>query len=117
VSVAGPGRSAGGTGWVNARPIQPPRLGAGTWSLSWHRFLANQVHLLLHAAAYALLDTLRAWRVAASNAQLTLETMRLRLIKIGGRVRQLPKRVHLRLASSHPGEPLWLLLAAHWGRS
>jgi hypothetical protein len=85
--------------------------------LSCHRFLANQVRLLLHAAAYTLLHTLRSWLVAAGSARLTLETLRLRLLKIGGRVRHLATRVHLHLASSHPGEPLWHLLAAHRGRS
>jgi len=85
--------------------------------LSCHRFLANQVRLLLHAAAYTLLHLLRSWLVAAGAARLTLETLRLRLLKIGGRIRQLATRVHLRLASSHPGEPLWYLLAAHRGRS
>jgi hypothetical protein len=81
--------------------------------LSCHRFLANQVRLLLHAAAYTLLHTLRIWLVAAGSERLTLETLRLRLLKIGGRVRQLASRVHLRLASSHPGEPLWHTLAAY----
>lgn len=85
--------------------------------LSCHRFLANQVRLLLHAAAYTLLHALRAWLVAAGSEKLTLETLRLRLLKIGGRVRHLATRVHLRLASHHPGEPLWHLLAAYQGRS
>jgi hypothetical protein len=85
--------------------------------LSCHRFLANQVRLLLHGAAYVLLDTLRRWLVAAGTARMTLETLRLRLLKIGGRVRQLATHVHLRLASSHPGEPLWHRLAAREGRS
>ena len=85
--------------------------------LSCHRFLANQVRLLLHAAAYTLLHRLRIWLVAAGSAPVTLETLRLRLLKIGGRVRQLASRIHLRLASSHPGEPLWHLLAAARGRS
>ena len=43
--------------------------------LSCHRFLANQVRLLLHAAAYTLLHTLRTWLVAAGSARLTLETL------------------------------------------
>ena len=63
--------------------------------LSDHRFWANQFRLLLHAAASWLLDTLR-----------------LRLLKVGGRVRELATRVRLHLASSHPGQPLWDLLAA-----
>jgi hypothetical protein len=48
---------------------------------------------------------------------MTVETVRLRLRKIGGRVRQLATRVHLRLASSHPGELLWHRLAGREGRS
>ena len=84
--------------------------------LSCHRFLANQVRLLLHAAAYWLLDTLRRWLAAAGAARTQLDTLRLRLIKIGGRVRQFAGHVHLRLASSHPGEPLWRLLAARPAR-
>lgn len=84
--------------------------------LSCHRFLANQVRLLLHGAAYCLLDTLRRWLVQAGTARMQLDTLRVRLLKIGGRVRQLPSRVHLRLASSHPGEPLWHRLAAREGR-
>ena len=85
--------------------------------LSCHRFLANQVRLLLHGAAYWLLDTLRRWLVRAGAERMGLETVRLRLLKIGGRVRQLATRVHLRLASSHPGEPLWHRLATREGRS
>jgi hypothetical protein len=84
--------------------------------LSCHRFLANQVRLLLHGAAYWLLDTLRRWLVAAGADRMQLDTLRLRLIKIGGRVRQLAMRVHLRLASSHPGESLWYSLATREGR-
>jgi Transposase DDE domain group 1 len=85
--------------------------------LSCHRFLANQVRLLWHGAAYWLLDTLRHWLVEAGTERMQLETLRLRLLKIGGRVRELATRVHLRLASSHPGEPLWHRLAAREGRS
>ncbi len=84
--------------------------------LSCHRFLANQVRLLLHGAAYWLLDTVRRWLVAAGSARMQLDTLRLRLIKIGGRVRQLATRVHLRLASNHPSEPLWYRLATREGR-
>ena len=80
-----------------------------------HRFWANQFRLLLHAAAYWLLDTLRRWLVQrlGQAAQVQLDTLRLRLLKIGGRVRELPGRIHLHLATSRPGEPLWFALAAH----
>ena len=84
--------------------------------LSDHRFVANQFRLLLHAAASWLLDTLRRWLTAAGAERLQLDTLRLRLLKIGGRVREWLTRVRLHLASSHPGQPLWALLAARPGR-
>jgi Transposase DDE domain group 1 len=84
--------------------------------LSCHRFVANQVRLLLHAAAYWLLDTLRRWLCQVGVARLQLDTLRLRLLKIGGRVQEWLTRVRLHLASSHPGEPLWALLATRPGR-
>ncbi len=81
--------------------------------LSCHRFWANQFRLLLHAAAYWLLDTLRRWLLQAGLPRLQLGTLRLRLVKIGGWVREQVRGVVIHLASSHPGETLWQLLAAH----
>src|SRR5205823_6527163 len=79
--------------------------------LSDCRFWANQFRLFLHAAAYWLLDTLRRWLCAQGYPPLQLDTLRLRLLKIGGRVRELLTRVRLHLATSHPSQPLWNLLA------
>jgi len=80
--------------------------------LSDHRFWANAFRLLLHAAAYWLLDTLRSWlrQHIGDAARVQLDTLRLRLLKIGGRVRELPGHILVHLASSHPGEPLWRAL-------
>ena len=36
-----------------------------------------------------------------------LDTLRLKLVKIGGRVRELMTKVRLHLASGHPGQRLW----------
>jgi hypothetical protein len=80
--------------------------------LSDHRFWANAFRLLLHAAAYWLLHTVRGWLVGTDAAAYQFDTLRLRLLKVGGRVRELADRVRLHLASSHPGEPLWAHLAA-----
>ncbi|MDQ3656022.1 MAG: IS1380 family transposase, partial [Chloroflexota bacterium] len=80
--------------------------------LSCHRFGANQFRLLLHAAAYWLLDTLRRWLTTVGIARMTLETVRLRLLKIGGWVRERHDHVRLRLATSHPSETWWRALAA-----
>lgn len=85
--------------------------------LSDHRFVANQFRLLLHAAAYWLLDTLRRWLLAQGVARMQLDTLRLRLIKVGAWVRQRLDAVRLHLPASHPGEPLWYALAARPDRS
>jgi Transposase DDE domain group 1 len=93
--------------------------------LSDHRFWANAFRLLLHAAAYWLLDQLRRWLLAAQAARLQLDTLRLRVIKIGGWVRERTRfaipDICVHLSSHHPGLSLWLLLArvtrVHtWGR-
>lgn len=84
--------------------------------LSCCRFWANQFRLLLHAAAYWLLDTLRRWLGNRGVPRMQLDTLRLRLIKIGGWVRRLTQQVRIHLANSHPGQPLWLLLATRPGR-
>jgi hypothetical protein len=44
-----------------------------------------------------------------------LDTLRLRLIKIGGRVRELVTKVRLHLASGHPGQGLWNALSEAFG--
>ena len=100
----------GAEGWVKdyKRALKADRL-------SCHRFRANQFRLLLHAAAYCLLDALRRRLAAAGLERMQLDTLRLRLVKVAGRVRQLATRVHLHLASSHPGQDLWRTLAAERG--
>jgi hypothetical protein len=80
--------------------------------LSDHRFVANQFRLLLHAAAYWLLHTLRTWLAGTELATAQFDTLRLRLLKLAGRVRELLTCVRLSLAASHPSEPLWRHLAA-----
>ncbi len=81
--------------------------------LSCHRFLANQFRLLMHAAAYWLLDVLRSKLVKAGVERMQLDTLRLILIKVGGRVRQLATKVRLHLATGHPGQRLWDVLSCY----
>jgi Transposase DDE domain group 1 len=81
--------------------------------LSCHRFWANQFRLFLHAAAYSLLATVRWWLGQRGVPPQQLDTLRLRLLKIGGRVHLAADRVLLRLAASHPGHRLWAVLATH----
>ena len=79
--------------------------------LSCHRFVANQFRLLLHAAAYWLMDALRRKLIESGARRMQLDTLRLSLIKIGGRVRELMTKVRLHLAWGHPGQPLWHALS------
>jgi hypothetical protein len=79
--------------------------------LSCHRFWANQFRLVLHSAAYWLLDTIRRWLARLHVPHVQLATLRRRLLKVGGWVRKRLDAVSLHLASSHPSEPLWHLLA------
>ena len=83
--------------------------------LSCHRFIANQFRLLLHAAAYWLMDALRRKLVRGGARRMQLDSLRLRLIKIGGRVRELLTKVRLHLASGHPGQDLWHTLSGAFG--
>jgi len=83
--------------------------------LSCHRFVANQFRLLLHAAAYWLMDALRRKLIERGSRRMQLDTLRLRLIKIGGRVRELMTKVRLHLASGHPGQSLWHALSGAFG--
>lgn len=85
--------------------------------LSDHRFWANQFRLLLHAAAYWLLDTLRRWLLARGVPRIQLDTLRLLLLKVGGWLQRFVDQVRLHLARSHPGHILWSLLATRPGRS
>jgi Transposase DDE domain group 1 len=83
--------------------------------LSCHRFVANQFRLLLHAAAYWLMDTLRKKLVDEGIERMQLDTLRLKLVKIGGRVRELLTKVRIHLASGHPGQYLWHALSGAFG--
>jgi hypothetical protein len=84
--------------------------------LSCHRFISNQFRLLLHAAAYWLMDTLRRKLVASgARSRMQLDTLRLTLIKIGGRVREFLTKVRLYLASGHPGRSSWHALSGAFG--
>jgi hypothetical protein len=83
--------------------------------LSCHRFIANQFRLLLHACAYWLMDLLRRKLIERGARRMQLDTLRLSLIKIGGRVRELLTKVRLHLASGHPGQSLWHTLSGAFG--
>ena len=74
---------------------------------SCHRFEANQFRVLLHSAAYVLLDTLRREVLRTTSwASATLETIQLRLLKLGARVQEFTHRIKISLPSSCPVAPV-----------
>ncbi len=74
---------------------------------SCHRFAANQFRLLLHSAADVLLDTLRREVLQGTSwARATMETIQLRLFKLGARVQEFPDRIKISLSSSCPVAPV-----------
>lgn len=79
--------------------------------LSDHAFWANQFRLLLSAAAYWLLGTIRQWLARPMQPRPQFITLRLHLLKIGGWVQRRLVEIQLHLARSHPAEPLWQVLA------
>jgi len=70
--------------------------------LSCHRFLANQFRLLLHTAAYCLFWLLRRHLQGTELATAQVNTLRLKLLKIGARIRETSRRIWVHLASSYP---------------
>ncbi len=79
--------------------------------LSCHRFVANQFRLLLHAAAYVLMYELRRAAHGTSLAEAQMDTLRLRLLKIGARVQSTARRLWLHLSSSYPWQADFLTVA------
>jgi hypothetical protein len=72
-----------------------------------HRFEAKQFRLLLHSAAYVLLETLRREVLRTTQwASATMETIPLRLLKLGARVPEVKDRITISLPSSCPVAPV-----------
>ncbi len=70
---------------------------------SCSRFEANQFRLFLHSAAYVLLHALRHLHLRGSQwAHAQFSTIRVKILKIGARVRQLKTRIKIHLPSSFP---------------
>ena len=74
---------------------------------SCHRFEANQCRLFLHSAAYVLLDPWRREVLKGTPwARATMETIQLRLCKLGARVHEFADRSKISLPSSCPVAPV-----------
>lgn len=70
---------------------------------SCQKFQANQFRLFLHSAAYVFLHTLKTNILKHTRfAHATMETIQLRLLKIGARVRELKTKIKVEVSSAYP---------------
>jgi hypothetical protein len=82
---------------------------------SCSRFWANQLRVLLTAAAYVLLQELRLRAARTSCARAQVATLRLRLFKLGVRVVGSVRRIVLHLPVSSPDASTWQRVALSLG--
>jgi len=88
--------------------IKEQQLGLFADRTSCHDFLANQFRVLLSAAAYVLVETLRRVGLAGTElASAQAGTIRLKLLKIGGRIVKSVRRIVIHLASGFPLQDLF----------
>jgi hypothetical protein len=98
--------------------IKEQKLGLFSDRTSCHEWYSNQLRLLLSSLAYVLLDAIR--RLALQGTELAtaqVETIRLRLLKIGGAVVRNTRRIRLLLSSAYPYQDLFFSVADALGTS
>jgi hypothetical protein len=70
---------------------------------SCHRFSANQFRLFLHSLAYVLLQEIKQHGLRGSQwANANFDTIQLRILKVGARVREQATKVHFHLPTAYP---------------
>lgn len=82
---------------------------------SCSRFLANQLRVLLTAAAYVLMQELRLQARHTECARAQVSTLRLRLFKLAAWVEISVRRVVVHLPRSFPARASWVRIAAGCG--
>lgn len=70
-------------------------------------FLANQMRVLLTAAAFVLFQELRVALRASALGRAMVSTLRMKLLKIGATVKESWRRIVIALPASHPWKDLW----------
>jgi hypothetical protein len=89
--------------FYNGRGTAEQWIKEGKYALNWtrlscHRFVANQVRLLLFLLAYNLGNFLRRLGLPGAVKDWSLRSLQLKLIKIGGRVVRHARRIIFQLA-------------------
>ncbi len=80
---------------------------------SCHRFVANQFRLLLHAAASILMTALQHATLGTRWSSAQVQTLRLRLLKVGARVVETCRTIWVHLPTSYPERAVWHHMY-HW---
>lgn len=84
---------------------------------SCHRFFANQLRVLLTAAAFVLLQEIRLAAEGTSLARAQVSTLRERLLKVAAVVTGSVRRILFRLPEAFPFRKEWLQIATALGAS
>lgn len=74
-------------------------------------FWANQLRVLLAAAAFAILQELRTRLRGTGLARAQIDRLRLCLLRIGARIERSVRRIVVHLAAAHPWQPPWIKAA------
>jgi hypothetical protein len=80
--------------------------------LSCHRFVANQFRLVLHVAAYMLIQALQDLLVGTEWSTAQAGTIQRALLKVAARVIERVRGVRVQLPTSYPLQRIWRLLVA-----
>jgi hypothetical protein len=81
--------------------------------LSCSAFMANQFRLLLHAAAYIVMLELRRELAGTALAKAQMDTLRLKLLKIGACIVVTARRIWVQLSQFDPSRPLFEYVSRH----
>lgn len=87
--------------------IKEFKLDLASGRTSCHRFLANQCRLVLHMAAYVLMNVLQTALHGTGLAAAQVGTIRTRLLKLGARVVETCRKIWVHLPTACPVQPLW----------
>lgn len=90
--------------------IKELKLDVKSGRTSCHSFRANQFRLLLHAAAYILVQELQKRLDGTELFKAQVETLRVRLLKIGAWVRETARRIWIRMASGFPLREVFFMI-------
>jgi len=98
--------------------IKEQQLGLFSDRTSCHAWWANQFRVLLSAAAYVLMETIRRVGLAGTElARAQVGTIRLKLLKLGAVIVRNTRRIRFLLSSAFPEQELFWHVAAQLGRT